>query len=367
MPRGNRFEAKAAQDGLPRSVWETYSAFANTSGGVIALGVEELPDGRLRAIGVPDPHDMIEDFWNTANNPQKVNACVVADGDVTVSDEGVVLIRVPRADRRLKPVYLNDNPKRSFRRNHAGDYLCRYDEVQSMMRDAAETSRDSLKTPFRLDGIQRVDDTPAHRALREALANCLANANYHERRGVVCVWEPDAIRISNPGDFRVDIEDALRGGRSDPRNEGMLKIFSYVDVGERAGSGVPTIVGGWEESGYAAPSWLEEFGPDRTTLTLPLTGAGEGVSADSATVVESGGRMVETGGQNGKESAKRALLELARGEGSVTRREAVEVTGYDRTWTSRLLKELVSEGRLEATGTTRDRAYRPVRRDERPA
>ena len=58
----NRIEAKKAIGGLPVSLWETYSAFANTLGGIILLGVEECSDKTLHAVNLPDPEWLVKDF-----------------------------------------------------------------------------------------------------------------------------------------------------------------------------------------------------------------------------------------------------------------------------------------------------------------
>ena len=51
----------------------------------------------------------------------------------------------------------------------------------------------NIKVPFRVKNGLRVEDTPGHKALREALANCLVNADYHGRRGIVVRFKPDEI------------------------------------------------------------------------------------------------------------------------------------------------------------------------------
>ncbi len=137
---------------------------------------------------------------------------------------------------------------------------------------AYEKMKQALKVPFKLDERSlRVDETPAHDALREAIANCLTNADYNERRGVVLLWQEDGLKLSNPGGFRVSIEDACTGGNSDPRNETMMKMFSLVHVGERAGSGIPNMMKNWLDAGYDKPMLSEQVNPERSTIFLPLT------------------------------------------------------------------------------------------------
>lgn len=72
--------------------------------------------------------------------------------------------------------------------------------------------------------------------MREALANALIHADYYDRRGLVIQKWPDKIRIANPGAFRINVQEALVGGVSDPRNESLIKMFNLINVGKRAGS-----------------------------------------------------------------------------------------------------------------------------------
>lgn len=93
-----------------------------------------------------------------------------------------------------------------------------------------------VKRPFTLDkDLTRIDDTPIHASLRECLANSLIHADYHDRRGIVIDKEFRKVTISNPGTFRIGIDEAIAGGISDARNGKIFNMFALINVGERYG------------------------------------------------------------------------------------------------------------------------------------
>ena len=142
----NRREVKKAKGGLPVSLWETYSAFANCYGGVILLGVKENKDGSWYMTGLDNPAKLRKDFWDTMNNKNKVSVNLLTDNDVEIYEENnsvIMVIHVPKAKREQKPVYINgDMFNGTFRRNWEGDYHCDRSQVLAMLRDQPEETAD---------------------------------------------------------------------------------------------------------------------------------------------------------------------------------------------------------------------------------
>lgn len=145
---------------MPRDLWETYSAFANTDGGTLWLGITQR-DGALEVHGVAEAEKLVTDFWNLANNRGKVSRNLLASDAVRIvplddrPGHALVRIEVPRAGRRERPVFVGADPFHgTFRRNFEGDYRCREDEVRRMFADQAEEPRDSrILKGFTLDDV----------------------------------------------------------------------------------------------------------------------------------------------------------------------------------------------------------------------
>lgn len=379
----NRIEAKKAAGGFPHSLWETYSAFANTIGGLILLGVEERADKSLRITGVPDGPGYARVFWQTVQDPAKVSQNILRPEDVAlhqVEGKEILVISVPRATRRQRPVYIGDSPfTGSYRRDGEGDYHCSADEVRAMLRDRddapadlavlsgrnrGDLSSDTLRQ-FRLLMAMRQPDHPgnylpderflpavgitgpeglhptlagllllgkrkalrevfpqfrleyqeedtgfhlatirpgapenvfsfymmvSHRltavsallaqtprereelagAMREAVLNAILHADYFSRGGLTIRRRAGELLVSNGGLLRVSPDQARTGQAADPRNRGLIQLFSLVKLATGTGKGLRGIYSLWDRRGWRPPVLSETFSADRTDLSLPL-------------------------------------------------------------------------------------------------
>ena len=386
----------AGRDGkgsLPEDFWPTYSAFANTNGGLILLGLRET-QGRFIVQGLDHPDKLRAELFNNLNNRQKVSANLLTDAQVyelALEGKKLLAVEVPRAQRKQRPVHLTRNPfdGHTYRRLNEGDRPLPDEDVRRMVAEQVQDSRDAhilqhfglkdvdldslkayrnifradkpdhpwlalddqdflqmlggwredrvsgehgltvagllmfgrwgsmvealpmyfvdyqerpadyasttrwldrivpdgtwsgnvfdfyrrvvnkltadIKVPFVLKGDTRQDDTPTHKALREALVNCLVHADFTGRISVLVVKEPSGFSFRNPGALRITVEQALQGGVSDCRNRTMQQMFLMIGLGERAGSGMSRILHGWQDLGHDI-RLQERFEPQEHTV-----------------------------------------------------------------------------------------------------
>lgn len=140
-------EFKRGKGGLPNDLWPTASAFANTNGGWILVGVREHNDGQFEIEGLKNPDQRLQDFYNQVRNPQKISVPVCGADDASLQElagKTVLVIRVSAAPRKDRPVYIGRNPyEGTYLRRNTGDYRCTKREVDRMMREASDVTADS--------------------------------------------------------------------------------------------------------------------------------------------------------------------------------------------------------------------------------
>lgn len=476
-------ECKLANGGLPESIWETYSSFANTNGGTILLGIREHRDS-FTIEGLTDKQIIKyqKDFWSTLNDRNKISKNILLNHHVQVidvEDKKILKIDIPAADRHDKPVYIGTDPmKGTYKRDYEGDFLCTEEAVRAMFADQRDVSGDAevldefgldvlnqdtikgyrivfeqlhsghpwnalendeflmklraaaknkmgtlsptiagllffgeayhitevfpnyfldyreecddkavrwlfrthsnegdwsgniydffckvrtriddeVAVPFanRRDGY-RVDRVDVHDALEEALANALAHANYYGRRGIIVVKNGKELSISNPGTIRVTKEEFYAGGNSDPRNPNILKMFGFVNVGERAGSGVDKIMTAWAEQNWKKPEFDFSERNDRVTLKLEV---GQVVYIPGAADIRNSTDNSETDTAKAMPKEDKILAYIGE-NGSISMQKVVEICNYkSRTGARKLIDKMMKAGLIEKVGERNNTLYK---------
>lgn len=119
-----------------------------------------------------------------------------------------------------------------------------------------------------MENLVRIDETHVHQAVKEAFVHCIIHADYNLSTGIVIIRDRTGYTFSNAGRMKIPPEVALQGGNSVPRNRTIQKLFSLINLGERAGSGLPKILRAWNEQHWRNIELKEETTPDKTVLRL---------------------------------------------------------------------------------------------------
>ncbi len=142
-------EFKKAEKGFPVDALKTISAFANTRGGYLYLGISETCEFQYEVTGVNIPQKVIDGMFTLLNNQSKISRNPISESDVKVLKYGetqplnVIVVTVPQVSYKEKPVYLNSNPNQSYYRQGTSDFQCTREMVQLMERDASSEPFDS--------------------------------------------------------------------------------------------------------------------------------------------------------------------------------------------------------------------------------
>jgi len=223
-----------------------------------------------------------------------------------------------------------------------------------------------LKVPFQLKGAERIEETPLHIAVREALVNTIIHADYSGRVSVLVVKRPDLLGFRNPGGLRVPLADAKKGGVSDCRNRSLQKMFQLIGAGEQAGSGIPKIYKSWNGQHWRQPEFMEKITREweETLLRLRMVSL-----LPDETVKELGERFGDKFYR--LPETHRIALVSASVEGSLTHARLTEMTNEHPSDLSKVLHDLVGQNLLESDGTGRGTYYflpgcHPVESDSLP-
>jgi len=148
----NDIEFKSAQTNVPRSAYETVSAFANTAGGQLVFGVRQ-EGGGFEIIGVIEVDKVQNDFITVLRSRQKLNRVVTVNEHLITHEGNTLLVfHVPETSRTEKPIYLNGDIRQAYLRKGGCDVKCSEDELKRIIADASTERYD----------CQSVDLNPEH-------------------------------------------------------------------------------------------------------------------------------------------------------------------------------------------------------------
>ncbi|HLD04776.1 MAG TPA: RNA-binding domain-containing protein [Candidatus Nanoarchaeia archaeon] len=145
------FEVKEAKSEVPKSAWETVSAFCNTAGGWLVFGVSKRGKD-YTVVGVDSPEKIAQDFL-TALRGDKFNKKIrVESKKYVLNGRKVLAFYIPSMYPKDKPVYFN-SLLNTFIRTGSGDQRATKEEIDALYRNSSFDKKDEQATECHFEDL----------------------------------------------------------------------------------------------------------------------------------------------------------------------------------------------------------------------
>ena len=135
-------------------------------------------------------------------------------------------------------------------------------------------------------------------------------------------------------------------------------MFNLINIGERAGSGVPNIFNVWEDEGWEEPVIEERFDPDRTVLSLSFK-----KSDDKKATIKTDDKKATIKTDDKKRATKtfmqqEKILKYMDTDKEYRLQDFCDLLALKETRTKEILKPLIVDGKIAVVGKNKDRRYK---------
>ena len=198
-----------------------------------------------------------------------------------------------------------------------------------------------LKAPITYDNLTRVETYPFPKdAVREALYNALVHSRWSAGIPIQIRIEDDAMYISNECVFPSDwtMESLLKRHQSRPYNPKIARAFFRAGYIESWGRGIQKIFEVYNEYGTLQPEYVVHS---------------EDIMIKLAAVSISDKHVLKLDFKAENTALKIKIVEYLQNQPTATQKELQEALNETRTHIQKIVKELVSAGKIERKGGKR--------------
>lgn len=234
----------------------------------------------------------------------------------------------------------------------------------------------NIRLGARLAGVYRNDiyELPPD-SIRELIINAVMNCSFLQNSRIQVAIYDNRLEITSPGGLLPGVTLAkMREGYSKIRNRALAHAFSYMNLIEAWGSGIPKILAAMEEYGLPEPEFNDMEIGFRICLYRDTEKINDASSKETSEESKTSGETSEekrvspqTSGETSKETHtdqdkreistkdkhKELIVAAMKKNPNITQKELAALTGLSYSGVRYLMQRLRDDGRLQRVGSTK--------------